>query len=137
MSYVIAYQQPKPMSSAACGVQFLIRIAAVLAALFVTYASLTPTVSMPNVTHFDKVMHLVAYAGLGGLFMLSWRASGWVKIGITVTALGIAIEIAQSAMRLGRTGSLLDVIANVAGVIIGITAVLTVLRLARRSGYVS
>ncbi|WP_017932686.1 VanZ family protein [Robiginitomaculum antarcticum] len=130
MSYVIAQKRFKMQAGQA--IQYVFRVAAILAAICVTYASLRPAVSMPSVTHFDKLMHLMAYTVLGGLFMLGWRASGWQKVAAAVVALGIIIEITQGVMGAGRTGSLLDALANTAGVAIGVTAALTLLRVVKQ-----
>lgn len=77
--------------------------------------SLRPSLSVGGIAHIDKVLHFGAYAVLAGLARLGWPKlwGGWIFLGFA--ALGVAIEIAQHTMNLGRTGSLADVAANLLG----------------------
>ncbi len=77
--------------------------------------SLRPSVSAGGMAHMDKILHFGAYAVLSGLARLGWSRlwGGWIFLGFAV--LGAGIEIAQHTMNLGRTGSLADAAANIAG----------------------
>lgn len=103
---------------------FISRVSLILgifAVLIVTYESLTPTLSLPSITHMDKIMHFVAYAGLAGLFTLGCPRIKPILICLSVIGFGALIEILQHIMALGRSGSLLDGLANTGGAIIGTT----------------
>jgi hypothetical protein len=67
----------------------------------------------------DKVAHALAY-----LVLMVWfsglnprRAWPWLALGLL--AMGIAIELAQGAMHVGRTAEVRDVLANASGVALG------------------
>jgi len=77
--------------------------------------SLRPSVSVGDVPHIDKLLHLAAYGVLAGLVRLGWPKlwGGWIFLGLAL--FGGGIEIAQHLMALGRTGSIADLIANVLG----------------------
>jgi VanZ family protein len=86
-----------------------------LAICVIVVMSLRPSVSMGGIAHIDKVLHFAAYAGLAGLARLGWPKlwGGWIFLIFAI--LGIAIEIAQHMMNVGRMGSLGDVAANLIG----------------------
>lgn len=93
---------------------------ALLSGLFVGYKSLVPTVSIPQITHFDKLLHFVAYFGLAFIFTMG--AARRIKplfICLLVIAYGSLIEVLQYFMALGRSGSVLDGVANGVGAIVG------------------
>lgn len=92
----------------------------VLAALFIGYQSLVPSSSQPNIEHFDKIMHCIAYMGLAVLFCVSVSKAWRIRVGLLVIAYGGALELLQHFMNLGRSGSWLDMLANVTGAVIGI-----------------
>jgi len=96
----------------------LFQILAILATLFVIYMSLRPSFSVGDVSHGDKVMHFLAYAVLAGFTRLGWPGlwGGWIVTGFIW--LGIGLEIGQHMMAQGRTGSILDALANSLGVIV-------------------
>ena len=87
----------------------------IVALSLVLVMSLRPSVSVGDMAHADKLMHLAAYAVLSGLARLGWPKlwGGLIFAGLAV--FGIGIEIAQYFMHLGRTGSFADVIANLIG----------------------
>lgn len=96
----------------------LFQLLAILATLLVIYMSLRPSFSVEGASHSDKAMHFFAYAVLAGLTRLGWPRlwGGWIVVGFI--ALGIALEIGQHMMAQGRTGSILDALANSLGVIV-------------------
>lgn len=77
--------------------------------------SLKPSVSMGGIAHADKILHFSGYAGLAALARLGWPKLWGGLIFAGLAAFGIGIELAQHFMNLGRTGSLADVAANLAG----------------------
>lgn len=95
--------------------KLIFRFLTIAALLTVTYMSLRPNLSTGGVPHADKLLHFGAYAVLAGMARLGWprQWGGWIFLGLAV--FGIAIELAQHTMDLGRTGSLADTIANLAG----------------------
>ncbi len=96
--------------------------ASTLLVLLVVVASLTPseTLPMPPVSGFDKVEHFVAYAVLAAWFAgLYPRASHpWIALGLAT--LGFVIEVLQQYMGLGRQGDPRDMLANLAGIAVGL-----------------
>lgn len=94
---------------------FLFKGLTFVALAFILIMSLRPSVSVGDVPHADKLVHLVAYAGLSGLARLGWPKLWGGLIFFGLAAFGIGIEIAQHNMNLGRTGSIADTIANLIG----------------------
>lgn len=92
----------------------------VLAALFIGYQSLIPSSNLPPADNLDKFVHCIAYMGLAVLFCVSVSKAWRIRAGLLVMAYGGALELLQHFMNLGRTGSWLDMLANVVGAIIGI-----------------
>ena len=113
------------------------RILAVLFAVIIIHESLIPVSATPNVTHFDKLMHLIAYGALGVMFKLGWPKFNSYLLAAALISLGGGIEIAQAIMASGRTGSLADGLANSVGVGLGIGFAILVLRVMHRGRDVS
>lgn len=95
-------------------------IAAVIAA-----TSLVPSRDLPNLRFSDKLEHALAY------FVLAfWMASVIVRrdflmLGIVLLAFGGAIELAQGWMGLGRQADVMDLLADAAGIIVGVLLAMT------------
>lgn len=107
---------------------------AVLLALVIGYESLLPGSGLPPTRHSDKIVHFVAYFTLAFMFCAS-VSTRWRKAALLgVIAYGGLIEILQSAMALGRTGSWGDMAANIGGALIGaiLAGYITQLFLGRR-----
>lgn len=85
----------------------------VLTAAAILWFSLKP---MPgqSTSHIDKLEHFTAYAGLTLLGFLALGRSSARLVAI-VLLFGVGVEIAQALMPTGRTGSVLDALANTAG----------------------
>ncbi|MBB6092301.1 VanZ family protein [Povalibacter uvarum] len=82
---------------------------------------LLPGKNLP-VTHVsDKIEHAALYAFLMIWFAGLYPRSRYTLIAVALLLLGVAIELAQGAMHLGRTADVRDVIANSIGVGIGLT----------------
>ncbi len=92
--------------------------ASVLLVAIVVVASLTPSgaMPMPPVFGFDKVEHFVAYAVLAAWFAGLYPRSSYLRIAIWLALLGLAIEVLQQAMGLGREGDPFDLLADIAGI---------------------
>jgi VanZ family protein len=88
--------------------------------LVVCVLSLIPDDEVPDVVFSDKVHHLVAYAVIAALGMLGYRGPrAAVAVVIGSIALGGLIEIGQRHVP-GRSPDLLDFVADVAGVAVGL-----------------
>jgi len=86
--------------------------------------SLAPGPALPNVSMNDKVAHATIYAVLALWFAGLYPRSRYVWIALCLFALGVFIEFVQGAMALGRQRDYLDVIANSAGICVGLTLAL-------------
>lgn len=82
--------------------------------------SLLPVQKLPPTGMSDKLEHTIAYSLLTVWFTGVYPRSSYVRIGLAMLALGIAIEFAQGAMPFGRQMDFRDVIANSAGIAVGL-----------------
>lgn len=85
-----------------------------------TVASLLPSTPMPRVPSGDKFLHLLTYAVLAVWFAGLYPRTSYVRIAAALFLMGVAIEWAQGAMNLGRERDFRDVLANSAGIVIGL-----------------
>ena len=90
----------------------------VVAVLVVSLAPLSVPASLP--THFDKLEHALAYAGLAVWFTGIVTRSRYWLVALALTTFGLVIEFVQAVMPFGRYGDPLDLLANVAGIGAGI-----------------
>jgi VanZ family protein len=92
--------------------------ASVLLVAVVVVASLMPSGSVPTppVLGFDKIEHFVAYAVLAAWFTGLYPRSRYLLIAILLALLGLAIEVLQQAMGLGREADPFDLMADLAGI---------------------
>lgn len=84
--------------------------------LVVIYLSLTPNPPAADISQFDKVGHLSAYASL-----MAWWSQidrHHCRLALMFVLLGLALEIAQSLTDY-RQGDILDMAANTLGVGLG------------------
>ena len=93
----------------------------------VVAGSLIPMHDMPQVPPGgDKIEHLVAYALLAaGAVQLYARRLSLLSACLALALLGIALEIAQARMGLGRAMDPRDALANAIGVLIGLATLFT------------
>lgn len=87
-----------------------------------------PRLRLPDVAggHSDKILHLVAFAGLS--FLLSWaiptrfsnRFRNVRTAGLFAILYGVFDEVTQ--IPVGRTADWLDLIADAIGVVVGLTS---------------
>jgi VanZ family protein len=97
-----------------------IRIAAFLAACAViAWLSVAPTTAVPSANMWDKLEHAGAYFGLALLGAWSFRAGSW-RLALGLFALGVGLEFAQATMGWGRSGDVLDALANSVGIALGL-----------------
>src|SRR5262245_60829857 len=68
----------------------------------------------------DKKLHFAGYLGLTLWFTGIYPRARYWLIALSLLVMGIAIEVLQSAMQVGRNGDVRDVIANASGVAVGI-----------------
>ena len=87
--------------------------------LMVLYLSLFTTyIPKQTFSNVDKVHHFIAYGTLMLWFAQSFRGQSRLLVAGALIVLGIAIEFAQPFT--GRQFSLLDMLANTGGVLIGL-----------------
>ena len=109
-SQTLSYNRPVPDWALP-----LTRIIFILALLVLTYNSVRPVTSMGGIPNFDKVLHAAAYFVLAVLLAMAAPRMRLTWIVILPCLYGGGLEIAQSLMASGRTGSLYDMAANIAG----------------------
>jgi hypothetical protein len=85
---------------------------------------LLPGSQLPPLHANDKVEHALTYAVLSLWFAGLYPRSRYIVIGGMLFLMGVAIEWAQGAMALGRQRDYLDVIANSAGICVGLALAL-------------
>lgn len=100
----------------------------VLACLAVTWASLTPSSSLPGVTLWDKVEHAGAYLVLAALGAAAFP-SRLRRLAAGLFLGGVGVEVAQSLMGVGRQGDPMDALANSVGIALGLGLALAARRL--------
>lgn len=100
------------------GVRLAAAVLFVAALGVVVWGSLTP--NPPSAAGLsDKVQHFGAYLALGGLAGLALPGRPRLAFSLLV-GLGVTVEFGQMLMGLGRHGSGLDALANVAGAGLGV-----------------
>ena len=96
------------------------RVAAIGLTCAVVVACLLPADDLPQVpgNGFDKLQHLFAFVLLG----FCWHRSGAGLYGTLAVGLLLAAgtEVGQTLMREGRTGEVLDALADLAGLLVGV-----------------
>lgn len=78
--------------------------------------SLVPGQKLPPTGLGDKTQHAFGYLLLTLWFTGVYPRSSYLRIGLGMLALGIAIEIAQGTMPFGRHADFRDLIANSLGI---------------------
>ncbi|MGE0582843.1 MAG: VanZ family protein [Steroidobacteraceae bacterium] len=94
----------------------------ILLALAIVVASLAPPADLPKVQLWDKFEHAFAFFVLAAWFGGVLRPDRYRWLALALVAFGVAIELAQGAMGLGRTAELRDVLADASGIVIGVAA---------------
>jgi len=91
----------------------------------VVAGSLAPSESLPQpwFPGADKLQHLAGYAVLSAyaaMLFASRRAQGAAALGLVL--LGVVIEVAQSALTASRQADAVDLLANLAGIALGLAS---------------
>lgn len=87
-------------------------------------ASDIPSYSIFEIPHFDKMVHLGIFAILG--FLFSWESPAWkIKklflIGLLLaTTTALLTEYLQTSLAKGRSGELIDFVADLIGYALGV-----------------
>jgi VanZ family protein len=95
-------------------------IAALVWAGAIIFQSLEPSNAQASIPHLDKIVHALAYFGLGCATLPALPRIAPGKIWLAITGMGGAIELAQRLMDLGRSGDVMDACANAAGALLAI-----------------
>ena len=94
--------------------------------LFVAFLSLFPfQQSSANQwwQHTDKLVHFLMYFVLSVLVVSVLRIQKPYLSALIISGLfGIIIEVLQEIMRLGRSFSVMDIFANIMGIVLGLTS---------------
>lgn len=103
-------------------------ILSIIVALVILYLSLTDSQSFDkvpffNIPYFDKIAHVLMYFGLMSVILFEHRSAitGRAQLGLIAIIpfiYGILMEILQLTVAANRSGNILDVVANSAGIII-------------------
>ena len=107
---------------------FKISSARVITFILITIAivgSLMPPQQIEQLTFSlsDKLIHAIYYAVLTFFWLLSTKThiyQKYIKDGLSVFFLGLALEIAQDVLPIQREMDVLDVFANTVGILIAI-----------------
>ncbi len=99
------------------------RLVALIYTLGISYISLIPLNDMhlPNFNFADKIVHFLLYFFMSILWLMAYPCL-WKKkkiYFIVLVAWGIMIEILQANFVQGRSGEILDVLFNTAGILFG------------------
>lgn len=87
----------------------------------IVYLLLDPTPPVNSLQfHSDKLLHFLAFGGLTGWFAGLLERRAWPFLAIGMLGFGLATELIQSAMRMGRLAELGDFAADAAGVLIAL-----------------
>lgn len=85
----------------------------------VVYASLSPAPAISVPGNFDKLEHFGAYLFLAVWFTALYPRSRYWLVASGLLSLGLALEVLQHQMALGRFGDPRDMAANASGVLLG------------------
>ena len=94
--------------------------------LFLTYMLLSPPKGLPQELPLfegaDKVFHVVIFAVLSFLYKATFSRQAFGRCFLILILYGIATELAQEYMHLGRSGDPLDLLADAIGIVLGYRA---------------
>lgn len=93
--------------------------ASALLVVLVVYGSLSPAAALPVPGGVDKVEHFAAYLFLAVWFTALYPRTSYWRVVAGLLGLGLALEVLQHLMQLGRSAELPDMVANAAGVLLG------------------
>ena len=81
----------------------------------------------------DKIMHMLAFATLGGLAAYGFHRQSVLRLFLGLTAFGIVIELVQAIPMLHRDSDIVDLIADMAAALAALLIARWAMRLRRRS----
>ena len=112
----------------------LFRVAIVIYAGFITWASLQAAGTGESIAHMDKLFHIVIYGWLAFVSVTAWPRLSKIIIWLGCTTFGGLNEMLQATLTFDRTASILDGIANGlgAGIVLVFLAWLTKKTLVKR-----
>lgn len=87
--------------------------------------SLMPLRNVPDLDVSDKIKHALAYVALGFFFASVIVRRDWFWLAIALICFGALIELAQHVMPFGRSAEAKDMLANLAGIAVGLLLALT------------
>lgn len=93
--------------------------ASTLLLVLVVYASLSPSPALSVPGNLDKLEHFGAYLFLAVWFTALYPRAKYWRVAAGLLALGLALEVLQHVMALGRYGDPRDMAANASGVLLG------------------
>ena len=96
----------------------------VLAAM-IAAASLLPARNLPDIALSDKIRHAMSYALLAFWFASVVVRRDFLALIVALVAFGGLIELAQEWMHLGRRAEMGDLLADVAGIGVGVVLAAT------------
>ena len=93
---------------------------------------LTPRDDVPQGGPDDKVVHALIFVVLA--VAGRWAAVPWVSLGIGLAAYAASTEILQAVLPIQREGDVRDLVADLAGVAVGLLLSWVAVLLSRRRG---
>ena len=87
----------------------------VIALAVLTYHSIMPATGPASVAHLDKILHAAAYAVIAGLLAFAGPRLHLIWVFLLPSLYGAMMELAQAMGSHGRTASIYDMLANMAG----------------------
>ena len=95
---------------------FIFLIAFGVSLFTLVLASLSPAEAIrPYVRHSDKLVHFCAYFGVSFIALGAFPKMHPILIFLGLSLTGVAVELLQGSMGLGRTASAGDIVANCLG----------------------
>jgi VanZ family protein len=87
--------------------------------VLVAWGSLQTTIGGPALQGLDKVEHFATYLVLAMWFTGLVPRARWWRVVAGLLGLGLAMELGQYLMQAGRLGDPADMLANTAGIAVG------------------
>lgn len=109
-----------PPSNWSSKLRLVFKVMTICFAGFLIWQSLEPSNVVGSIPHLDKFMHLAVYGVLAGLMRLGWWNCGGWFVFISCSVLGFGLEVLQGLFAIGRTASVFDGLANIAGIVLAL-----------------